>query len=83
MKPVYITTVTVGDYSVSRDAPILDHIKTSPFVVPTTLRTEALTGKASLGDGPLQAVTNESFSSGRGKSSNRGSRACFRPHPRG
>ena len=36
----------------------LDPIITSPFVVPTTIRKEAPTGNAPMGDSPLQAVTN-------------------------
>ena len=37
---------------------VLDPIKTIPFVVPTTIRKEALTGKAPMGSIPLKAVTN-------------------------
>ena len=37
---------------------VLDPIKTSPFVVPTTTRKEAPTGNAPMGAIPLKAVTN-------------------------
>ena len=58
---------------------VLDPIKTSPFVVPTTTRKEAPTRNALMGAIPLKAVTNR-FSSGRGKLNFRGSRGHFRPH---
>ena len=35
-----------------------DPIKTSPFVVPTTIRKEAPTGNVPMGDSPLQTITN-------------------------
>ena len=54
---------------------VLDPIKTSPFVVPTT-RKEASTGNAPMGATPQ----SKSFSSGRGKPNFRGSRGHFRPH---
>ena len=41
----------------SKDAQVLDHIKTSPFVVPT-IRKEAPTGNTPMGATPLKAVTN-------------------------
>ena len=37
---------------------VLDPIKTSPFVVPTTIRKETPTGNARIGAIPLKAVTN-------------------------
>ena len=37
---------------------VLDPTKTSPFVVPTTIRKEAPTGNAPMGAIPLKAVTN-------------------------
>ena len=37
---------------------VLDAIKTSPFVVPTTTRKEAPIGNAPMGAIPLKAVTN-------------------------
>ena len=37
---------------------ILDPIKTSPFVVPTTIGKEAPTGNTPMGDSPLQSLTN-------------------------
>ena len=37
---------------------VLDPIKTSPFMVPTTIRKYAPTGNAAMGVNPLQAVTN-------------------------
>ena len=37
---------------------VLDPIKTSPFVVPTTTRKEAPTGNGHMGAIPLKAVTN-------------------------
>ena len=37
---------------------VLDPIKISPFVVPTTIRKDAPTGNAPMGVSPLQAVTN-------------------------
>ena len=37
---------------------VLDPIKTSPFVVPTTIRKEAPTGNAPMGAIPPKAVTN-------------------------
>ena len=51
------------DFLLNKAAPlktlrVLDPIKTSPFVVPTTTRKEAPTGKAPMGAIPLKAVTN-------------------------
>ena len=60
---------------------VLDPTKTSPFVVPTTIRKEAPTGNTPMGNSSQSS--NQSFSSGRGKSNSRGFRGHFRPHSRG
>ena len=61
---------------------VLNPIKTSPFVVPTTIRKDAPTGNAPYGGNSSQS-SNQSFSSGMRKSNNRGLRGHFRPHSRG
>ena len=60
---------------------VLDPIKTSPFMVPTTIRKEAPIGNALVAI-PPKAVINR-FLTGRGKSNNRGLTGHFRPHSRG
>ena len=54
---------------------VLDPIKTSPFVVPTTIRKEAPTGNAPMGAIPPKAVINHFPQVGGNKTT--GFRGCF------
>ena len=60
---------------------ILDPIKTSLLVVSTTIKRGSC--RKHPNEGQSTPSSSQSFSSGRGKSSNRGSEGCLRPHPRG
>ena len=57
---------------------VLDPIKTSPFVVPTTTRKEAPTGNAPMGAIPLKAVTNR-FSQVGGNQTSEAPEVVFDP----
>ena len=71
------------DFLLKKGTPkVLDPIKTSPFVVPTTTRKEAPTGNAPMEVIPLKAVTNR-FPQVGGKPNFRGSKGHFQPHSRG
>ena len=48
---------------------VLDPIKTSPFVVPTTIRKDARTGNAPMGVIPQKAVTNRFSLAGENQTS--------------
>ena len=68
--------------ALQRTLRVLDPTKTSPFVVPTTIRKEAPTGNAPMGAIPLKAVTNRFPQVGRNQTQ-RGFRGRFLPHSRG
>ena len=59
---VQVTVKNAEDFLLKQAPPkihrVLDPIKTSPFVVPTTIRKEAPTGKAPMGAIPPKAVIN-------------------------
>ena len=62
-KPLFRSQSRMEKTSSLKKAPpkihmLLDPIKTSPFVVPTTIRKEAPTGNAPMGATPHEAVTN-------------------------
>ena len=77
---VQVTVIQDGeDFLLKKAQPkVLDPIKTSPFVVPTTIRKEAPTGNAPMGAIPPKAVINR-FSQVGGNRTTEASGVVFNP----